>query len=162
MIASVLAQTIGPMTFLAVGAAIWAAMRHAAQSSQDELLPREMQLDGTIVIPVTETMVRGGFFARSRNSINPSLSTDRDGIRFHVLKKDRWLFSEIERIDARKSRFGVRIIFARDDGYVLTAHVRQVDIAKRALAALSPDLPFTAEAAALRDSTNTASSASLG
>ena len=144
-----------------VGAAAWIAWRRTAQNVRDEHLQSEVQLEGTVVIPVTGTEVRGGFFSKMRNSIKPLLSIDREGIRFRVLKKDRWLFSEIERIDVRKALFGVRIIFTRGDGCVLTAQVRHMDIAKLALAALPPGLRITAAAAALRDSANGASSSSL-
>jgi hypothetical protein len=113
----------------------------------------ETSAAGTMTVPVKELMVRGGFpfFGMTRNSLRPKLSIERDGIRFRVLKESYWPFSELERIDARKSLFGATLVFANGaQRNTLTASVQDMEIARQVLAALPPGLPLAASAASLR------------
>ncbi len=134
---------------LITAAAIWLLRRRGSSAMV------ETNTDGSMSVPVTELMVRGGFpfFAKTRNSLRPKFAIERQGIRFRVLKESYWPFSELERIDARKSLFGTTLVFANGaQRNTLTASVRDQEIARQVLAAMPPGLPLTAGAAALRDS----------
>ena len=107
-----------------------------------------------MIVPVRELLFRGGFpfFAKSRNSLRPKLSIERDGIRFRVLTESYWPFSEIERIDAHKSMFGATMVFTNGTQRgTLTASLADLELARQVLAALPPGLPRTDRAMALWD-----------
>ena len=129
----------GGLVLLVSAGTVWALRRlRGAREAGFGGAALQPDSEGVVIVPVTGTYTTGGFGAFTRNSLGGALAIAPDGIRFKVLVKGAWSFSEIEQVDVRKTLFGASLVFMNREG-------------GRTLAALPPGVPLTARAATVRE-----------
>ncbi|CAN5143352.1 hypothetical protein BH10PSE4_BH10PSE4_06250 [soil metagenome] len=106
----------------------------------------------SLTIPIEGAYLRSGFLLSSERHVQRRsvLSISGESLRFRLLSESCWLFSEIESVDVRRSLFGARVVFVkRAPKEVLAVQVSGMPVARQVLAALSPKIPLTSQAATL-------------
>ncbi|HEX7946252.1 MAG TPA: hypothetical protein VF495_16405 [Phenylobacterium sp.] len=140
---------------LLAGLLVWRMMSARRERDRQALAAAPTPDEAGITeFPVRGVATRGGFLGGnySQNSLNPHFWVARDAVRIRILKEWRLPFVDLTQVDARKTMGGMALIFHIEaENRVFIVRFGDPALARAALSLVVSSVPFTEEAAVLRD-----------